>query len=694
MTSKQSHTRSGWYRLWVEELEPRRLLSGSQPTAAEQLLLEQLNDIRANPAAYGASINVDLSGVAPEAPLAFNPLLVEAAQQHAQDMNARGYFSQNTPEGVSPGERLNNLGFTWVSYGESSAAGSKYPTSASALQTLIVDASSATLADRDQLLAIDALFKTQTEVGVGIVQGGTGPLTNYYTIDTASTSDGRPFLSGVVFTDTQGTGKYAIGEGLGNVVITVAGPESLSTVTWGSGGYSLQLSPGTYTVTASGGDLVAPVKQTVTIGISNVALNFVLPVTALHSGSGAWLELLYRDLLGRAPSTGEVNGWLAGLQGGTSYATIASDFLGSREYTQDLVTQWYQSYLRRAPDGAGLSGFTNALLTGTSEDAVREAILSSPEFLATSGGTPTTFAQTLYQDLLGRLPAGAEASGWIAMAGTASGRAAVVSDIVMSGEAITNEVGTFYATYLRRAADANGLSGFVNLIASGHDERQALGLILSSQEYVGAAQDILWLQGVYRDVLGRNGDNVNELGAWLSLLRSGVDRTSIATAIAGSAEADTRVVTGMYERLLHRQPDAPGLSYFVHLLQTGSSAADVVDMIVSSPEYFKHQGGTNTEFVVGMYNDLLSRVPLDFELSAAISALNSGDTLLQVVQSVTASAEYQADYISNLFLLYLRRAPSNSELAQYLGMVTNGSSDAAIIGSLTGSDEYFAFYAG
>ena len=95
-----------------------------------------------------------------------------------------------------------------------------------------------------------------------------------------------------------------------------------------------------------------------------------------------------------------------------------------------------------------------------------------------------------------------------------------------------------------------------------------------------------------------------------------------------------------------------------------------------------------------MYNNLLSRVPVDFELSAAISALNSGDTLLQVVQSVTAGAEYQADYISNLFLLYLRRAPTNAELSQYMGMLTNGSSDAAIIGALTGSDEYFAFFAG
>src|SRR5438105_7624568 len=102
-------------RVCLEELEPRRLLSGAAPTAAEQLLLEQLNDIRANPAAYGASINLDLSGIAPAVPLAFDPVLIEAAHQHAQDMNDRGYFSHITPEGIDPGGRLTQFGFRWSS---------------------------------------------------------------------------------------------------------------------------------------------------------------------------------------------------------------------------------------------------------------------------------------------------------------------------------------------------------------------------------------------------------------------------------------------------------------------------------------------------------------------------------------------------------------------------------------------------
>src|SRR6516164_7547924 len=91
--------------LRVEALEARQLGSGYQPTAIEQLFLEQLNDARANPAAYGASIGLDLSGVAPSQPLAWDPRLIQAALGHSQDMNDRNYFSHVTPDGIDPGAR-------------------------------------------------------------------------------------------------------------------------------------------------------------------------------------------------------------------------------------------------------------------------------------------------------------------------------------------------------------------------------------------------------------------------------------------------------------------------------------------------------------------------------------------------------------------------------------------------------------
>ena len=61
------------------------------------------------------------------------------------------------------------------------------------------------------------------EVGVGVVQNGTGPYRHYYTIDTGFTADTRPFLTGVVYSDHNRNGKYDAGEGIGGARVTIAG---------------------------------------------------------------------------------------------------------------------------------------------------------------------------------------------------------------------------------------------------------------------------------------------------------------------------------------------------------------------------------------------------------------------------------------------------------------------------------------
>jgi len=100
-------------------MEPRQLLSSAAPTATEQLFLELLNDARANPAAYGASIGLDLSNVAPAQPLAMNPLLVQAARLHSQDMIAQNYFAHTSPQGADPGARIAATGFVANGWAES-----------------------------------------------------------------------------------------------------------------------------------------------------------------------------------------------------------------------------------------------------------------------------------------------------------------------------------------------------------------------------------------------------------------------------------------------------------------------------------------------------------------------------------------------------------------------------------------------
>src|SRR5262249_38145803 len=148
--------------------------------------------------------------------------------------------------------------------------------------------------------SIDALFKSQKQVGVGTVLGGTGFYRNYFTIDSGSTVDSRPFLTGVAFRDANGNGRYDAGEGLRGVTITVAGVGAVTS--FDTGGYSLQLSPGTYTVTASGGDLGAPVTRTVTVGTTNFRLNFQPEDRAPSAGSAdeSFVRRLYLTTLGRS----------------------------------------------------------------------------------------------------------------------------------------------------------------------------------------------------------------------------------------------------------------------------------------------------------------------------------------------------------------------------------------------------------
>jgi uncharacterized protein YkwD len=253
----------------LEQLESRQLLSAA-PTGLEQQFLERLNDARANPAAYGASIGLDLSSVAPAPPLAFDPRLIESARAHSQDMNDAAYFGHTGSDGSSPFQRMTAAGFPWVTAAESIAAGAVYATPEAALQGLIIDAGVADLGHRRQLLSIGSPFASQQEAGVGVFSGA-GPLGNYYTIDQGQTADARPFLTGVVYNDANHNGKYDNGEGLGGVTVSVAGVGAVAT--WGSGGYSLQLNPGTYSVTFNGGGLAGPVTRQVTVGAINDRLN-------------------------------------------------------------------------------------------------------------------------------------------------------------------------------------------------------------------------------------------------------------------------------------------------------------------------------------------------------------------------------------------------------------------------------------
>ncbi|HYT93948.1 MAG TPA: DUF4214 domain-containing protein [Gemmataceae bacterium] len=523
------------YRPQVEHLESREVLSTAyDPTAVEQVFLERLNDARANPAAYGASIGLDLSGVAASQPLAFDLRLMQSSLLHSQDMNAQNYFGHTDPSGAGPGDRIVAAGFPATSWRESIAAG--YQTPDAALRALIIDQGQSDLGHRRHLLAIDATFRGQNLVGIGIVQNGSGSYQNYYTIDTGSLADTRPYLTGVVYNDTNHNNLYDAGEGLGGVTVMVQGVGS--TTTFGSGAYNLQLDPGTYTVTFNGGGLAAPIARTVSVGAINYRLTITADsATASQPGTPAasttpsttvsatlpatdstpttdstkpavapwptppsdpnqaWLFNLYQGLLNRTPGAGDYSFWLGTLQQGATRADVTAAIMQSPEYHFKEGSKWlpeiYQTLLNRAPGPKDFSYWLNVLGNGASHSEVVANIVMSQEYQQGTGGQPAVWLDKVYQHLLFRHTGPVDQAYWLG---------------VIAGGASYVDV--------------------------------ALQMMQSTESHL--AEDRRWLTQLYRDILGREATS-NDLTTWLTAIQAGATRSGIVAVVLGSPEFQQRV---------------------------------------------------------------------------------------------------------------------------------------------------------
>lgn len=278
----------------TELLEPRRLLAAVYPTAQEQFMVELYNQARADPTwaatCYGVALNEGLPGgtisSTPKQPLAINPLLTDAARGHASWLRANNLFSHTGAGGSQPKDRMAAAGYvfsgSWAA-GENAAMsmstvlGEHTGLVESQFQGLYQDLSVPGRGHRVQMMN-----DSMKEVGSGIATGPYQGLNGFLSVQNFARSDGsysgQAFLTGVAYNDSSGNDFYTPGEGLGGVTVTatrLSDSAVFTTTTWSSGGYSLALPAGTYTVTGGGGSLGGNVIwDNVTIGSTNVKRDF------------------------------------------------------------------------------------------------------------------------------------------------------------------------------------------------------------------------------------------------------------------------------------------------------------------------------------------------------------------------------------------------------------------------------------
>jgi uncharacterized protein YkwD len=247
----------------------------------EQLHLERINRARLKPAAEAARFGIALNeGVtsttittASKQALAMNPTLTAVARAHSQDMLSRDYFEHNTPEGLSPFDRMQAAGYTYRAAGENltwrgtTGQLDEISTANAQHQDLFVDVDYPNRGHRVVMLTAD--YK---EVGIGVLRGTFSDNGRDYdslmtTQDYGMRSNSPTFVLGVVYDDANRNGDYDVGEGTAGATVALG---SNTTTTNSGGGYSFAVQPGQYTIRFPSG-----VQQQFNVGNSNIKIDCV-----------------------------------------------------------------------------------------------------------------------------------------------------------------------------------------------------------------------------------------------------------------------------------------------------------------------------------------------------------------------------------------------------------------------------------
>jgi serralysin len=230
----------------------------------EQLMLELINAERAK------------SGVQP---LALHNSLNLAAEKHSAWMISTDTFSHTGAGGTNPGDRMSAAGYKFTgswAWAEniawmSTRAPNGYTDEIQQLHTSLMNSSG----HRKNLLN-----DTYREIGIGFEVGQYHQYDGAFITQKFARTASDSFLTGVAFSDLDGDKFYGIGEGLSNFTVSAknqATGETTTTSTNSAGGYTFELTEGTYTVSFYVNGTATTTKQA-NIGNKNVKLDFIDPV--------------------------------------------------------------------------------------------------------------------------------------------------------------------------------------------------------------------------------------------------------------------------------------------------------------------------------------------------------------------------------------------------------------------------------
>ena len=230
----------------------------------------------------------------------------------------------------------------------------------------------------------------------------------------------------------------------------------------------------------------------------------------------------------------------------------------------------------------------SALSSGTCTDRLGRTFSSGllSDWFTDSCSTDARYIDAAYGVFLGRRADSGGTAYWCDVI-KSKGRVAFTTQLAVSDEWAGTQIADLYRRILGREPDGNGREYWRSQVARGLRIEEVATYFYGSEEYFARRGRTHggFVDGLYRDLLGRNPDPQGR-AYWVSELDRGrLSRVGVATNFYASIESRGSRVDGLYRSILGRGPDPDGRRYWSdQLLYIGD--VSLASHLAASDEFY------------------------------------------------------------------------------------------------------------
>ncbi len=234
-----------------------------------------------------------------------------------------------------------------------------------------------------------------------------------------------------------------------------------------------------------------------------------------------------------------------------------------------------------------LTAGTGLALTGMMSSASAASTPApAPAPVATPVSPAESFVNHAYYDLMNHPADAGGKAYWVGQVNAGKSHTSVASSMLSTLDYRNRVVADAYLGTLGRYPEPSGQQYWAGYLASGGHTEQLTGALVGSLEYssrFGMNFDA-YVKAAYQTLLGRPADAAGE-AFWVGRLSAGDPMWHVAASLSHSYEWYQNEVVFDFVHYHVGYPDAPGLSFWAHSLQSGMPESTLVATLVGTPTY-------------------------------------------------------------------------------------------------------------